>query len=385
LVELRRWFLAVLCVLGVCVGASVPAAANTGGAMASEPTPPAVITGIDCAARCSSLDAVQPGSLLRVRGTAMRQVGKVVFLGARGGADDVVAPALRARVKSVDVLVPAQAQSGPLMALNADGVQSVQSRAAVSVQRAKAGGAALDVRVVGKQVFVGAARLARVDLLARQAMAVAVALVRLSDGAVVQGWPLGMLAPGVVQTVTWDGTVAGVSQPIGRYEFRVFSQITGAQAAQTPAPLATGAFDLVDHKFPVRGKHTFGTGVAAFGAQRNGHTHQGQDVFAECGTPLVAARGGVVKLNQNEANAGNYIVIDGAGTDIDYVYMHLAAPSPLKKGATVLTGQAIGNVGDTGDAVGCHLHFEMWGKPGWYTGGQPFDPLPFLKAWDLYS
>jgi murein DD-endopeptidase MepM/ murein hydrolase activator NlpD len=384
-VELRRVFLAVLCVLGVGAGASVAAAASTGGAMATAPTPPAVITEISCVARCSSLDAAQSGSLLRVRGTAMSPVRTIVFLGARGAADDVVSPALRARIKSVDVLVPERALSGPLLAVNGDGGQSLPSRAAVSVQRAKASGAALDVRVVGKQVFVGAARLARVDLLAREPVAVAVALVRLSDGVVVQGWPLGLLTPGVVKTVTWDGTVAGVSQPIGRYEFRVFNQITGAQAAQTPTPLATGTFDLVDHKFPVRGKHTYGTGIAAFGAGRNGHTHQGQDVFAACGTPLVAARGGVVKLNQNEANAGNYLVIDGAGTDVDYVYMHMAERSPLQKGAKVMTGQSIGLVGDTGDAVGCHLHFEMWGKPGWYTGGSPFDPLPFLKAWDLYS
>ena len=41
-------------------------------------------------------------------------------------------------------------------------------------------------------------------------------------------------------------------------------------------------------------------------------------IFAACGTPMVAARGGVVKLNQNEANAGNYLVIDGAGTEVDY-------------------------------------------------------------------
>jgi murein DD-endopeptidase MepM/ murein hydrolase activator NlpD len=385
LVQLKRVFGAVLCVLGLAAGAAMPAAAATGGAMASDPKPLPAITEIACAARCSSLDAVAPGSLLRVRGTAMGGVRKVAFLGARGAADDVIAPALRARVKSVDVLVPERAPSGPVLAINSDGGQSAVSRAAVSVRRAQAGGSALDVRVVGKQVFVGAARPARVDLLARQSMAVAVALVRLSDGAIVQGWPLGILAPGIVKTVTWDGTLAGVSAPIGRYEFRVFNQGTGVQAAQTPAPLATGSFDLVDHKFPIRGKHTYGTGVAAFGAGRNGHTHQGQDVFAACGTPLVAARGGVVKLNQNEANAGNYIVIDGAGTDVDYVYMHMAAPSPLKKGATVMTGQAIGNVGDTGDARGCHLHFEMWGKPGWYTGGAPIDPVAALKAWDLYS
>jgi murein DD-endopeptidase MepM/ murein hydrolase activator NlpD len=353
--------------------------------MASEPTPPPVISEVACVVRCASLDAVAPGALLRLRGTAMKQISKIVFLGARGATDDVITPALRARVKSVDVLVPENATSGPVIAVNKDGTQSLASRAAVSVQRAKAGGAPLEVKVVGRRVFVGAERQARVDLLARQTVAVAIALVRLSDGAVVQGWPIGMLAPGVVKTVTWDGTIAGVSQPIGRYEFRVYNQATGAQAAQAPAPIAVGSFDLVDHKFPVRGKHSYGTGIAAFGAGRNGHTHQGQDVFAECGTPLVAARGGVVKLNQTEANAGNYIVIDGAGTDVDYVYMHLAERSPLKKGEIVLTGQPIGLVGDTGDAVGCHLHFEMWGKPGWYTGGTPFDPLPFLKAWDAYS
>jgi murein DD-endopeptidase MepM/ murein hydrolase activator NlpD len=372
--------------LGGSVTLAAPAAAqSTGGAMATEPTKVAVIAEVACVVRCASLDAVAPGALLRLRGTTMKSIDKVVFLGARGAADDVVAPALRARVKSVDVLVPEQAASGPLMAINRDGGQSLASRAAVSVQRAKTAGESLEVRVVGKRVFVGAERQARVDLLARQAVAVAVALVRLSDGVVVQDWPLGTLVPGVVRSVTWDGTIADVSQPIGRYEFRVYNQATGAQAAQAPAPLAVGSFDLVDHKFPVRGKHAYGTGMAAFGAGRNGHTHQGQDVFAECGTPLVAARGGIVKLNQVEANAGNYIVIDGAGTDVDYVYMHLAERSPLKRGALVMTGESIGLVGDTGDAVGCHLHFEMWGKPGWYTGGTPFDPLPFLKAWDAYS
>jgi murein DD-endopeptidase MepM/ murein hydrolase activator NlpD len=368
--------------LGFAVSAAAPASAGSGGAYASEAP---VITELACVARCASIDAVQAGSLLRVRGRAMSAVRKIVFLGARGAADDVTVAALRSRVKSADVLVPEQAPSGPLMAVNVDGAQSLASRAAVSIQRAKAGGAALEARVVGRRVFVAAARQARLDLLAKEPMSVAVALVRLSDGAAVQGWPLA-LAPGVVSTVTWDGTVGGVAQPVGRYEFRVLAQPAGAQAAQVAAaPLASGSFDLVDHKFPVRGRHTYGTGIAAFGAQRNGHTHQGQDVFAACGTPLVAARGGVVKLNQQEANAGNYLVIDGAGTDVDYVYMHLQAPSPLKKGAVVMTGQVIGAVGDTGDAVGCHLHFEMWSAPGWYTGGQPFDPLAALKLWDAYS
>ena len=381
----------VLCGLCVVVGAPAAAAssnpASSGGASASEG---AAIARVSCMARCATAGNVRAGSLLRLRGRRMRGVRKIVFLGAAGAPDDVLVQARRPRDTSVDVVVPDKALTGPLLAINRDGAQSAASRAAVAVQRIATSNAALDVSIVGQRVFLGAARQARVDLLARQPLNAALALVRLSDGAVVMGWPLGLLAPGVVRTVTWDGTISGVPQPAGTYEFRVFDQPAAAQAAQAappapPAPLATASFDLVDHKFPVRGKHDFGEGMAAFGAGRNGHSHQGQDVFAACGTPLVAARGGIVKLNQNEGNAGNYLVIDGDGTDVDYVYMHMLERSPLKKGETVLTGQLIGQVGETGVASGCHLHFEMWGAPGWYTGGAPVDPLPSLLAWDAYS
>ena len=65
--------------------------------------------------------------------------------------------------------------------------------------------------------------------------------------------------------------------------------------------------------------------------------------------------------------------------------MHLKAPALVEKGERVRTGQPIGYVGDTGDARGCHLHFEMWSGPGWYSGGSPFDPLPDLLSWDKSS
>ncbi len=384
MVELKRFVVAGVCV--VCLSAPAGAsAARSGGAYASEP---ASITDVACVAGCAIADAAKAGSILRVRGSAMRSVAKIVFLGGGGHGDNVVVRVLKARHKSVDVAVPENASSGPLRAVNADGARSSASRAAVSVQRGAPSGA-LDVKVIGSRVFFDAARPARVDLLAREAIAVDVALVRIADGAVVQAWPL-QLAPSVVSSVLWDGRVAGAPQPAGRYAFRVFEAApvvvaAAAVAATAPVPLATAPFDLVDHKFPVRAAHAFGEGQAAFGADRVGRRHEGQDVFARCGTLLVAARGGIVKLNRFHSAAGNYLVIDGDGTELDYAYMHLRERSPLEKGARVLTGQAIGNVGDTGRANGCHLHFEIWSGPGWNTGGAPMDPLPFLQAWDAYS
>lgn len=193
--------------------------------------------------------------------------------------------------------------------------------------------------------------------------------------------------PEVPQSIRWDGaTNEGRPARNGKYSFRV--------SPQTPAPAARRAtsstalkigFSFYGYAFPVIGPHEFNLGEGRFGAPRAGHTHQGQDVMANCGLPLVAARGGEVQFAGFQAAAGNYIVIDGRGTLDDFMYAHLAHPSPLQTGETVRTGQPIGIVGETGDATACHLHFEMWGPPGWYQGGSPFDPLPFLKKWDKYS
>ncbi|HWT94373.1 MAG TPA: M23 family metallopeptidase [Solirubrobacteraceae bacterium] len=150
-----------------------------------------------------------------------------------------------------------------------------------------------------------------------------------------------------------------------------------SRAVVTPAAVPAGA----DGIFPVQGKHDFGTFVNTFGGGRG---HEGQDVLADCGTPLVAARGGTVQMNKFQANAGNYVVIQAAdGTS--QAYMHLRDPSPVQKGDAVVAGQPIGVVGQTGRASACHLHFEYWTAPGWYEGGKPIDPLPILQSWDTGS
>ncbi len=137
--------------------------------------------------------------------------------------------------------------------------------------------------------------------------------------------------------------------------------------------------------FPVPGPHTYPGPGGIFGAPRNGHLHQGQDVSAACNSKLVAAHGGIVSVNSFQASAaGYYIVIRSSLTGEDHVYMHLARPSWAAVGTTLTAGQQIGLVGATGDAVGCHLHFELWTVPGWQAG-IPYDPLPTLQNWDAYS
>ena len=136
------------------------------------------------------------------------------------------------------------------------------------------------------------------------------------------------------------------------------------------------------HVFPVDGPYTLGGDDASFGAPRGDHVHQGQDIAAARGTPVVAPYAGVVTwVRYQRGGAGHYVVLD-AGDRRDYVFMHLRRRSiPVAEGQRVLAGDQLGEVGNTGRSFGAHLHFEVW-VDGWYAkGGEPVDPLPLLQAW----
>jgi murein DD-endopeptidase MepM/ murein hydrolase activator NlpD len=138
--------------------------------------------------------------------------------------------------------------------------------------------------------------------------------------------------------------------------------------------------DLGPHRFPVAGPFDWGGPDGRFGAKRKGHRHQGQDLAAAAGTPVVAPYRGVVTAVEYQARgAGHYVVIHA--DDYDYVFMHLRTGSTVvKEGQRVRTGQRVGDVGSTGESSGPHLHFEVW-VGAWYAGGHPIDPLPLLEAW----
>ncbi|HEX3262365.1 MAG TPA: peptidoglycan DD-metalloendopeptidase family protein [Solirubrobacterales bacterium] len=206
--------------------------------------------------------------------------------------------------------------------------------------------------------------------------------VRRDDWKVVRVWRRDDLEPGSYQ-VRWNGvTRDDKTAAKGAYLFRVRT-MQGADLDRSRAKGDDRSVKLYPAKFPVRARHTYGDG---FGAPRAGHVHQGQDLLAKCGKRVVAARGGRVQYSGYQAGgAGNYVVIDGKADSHDYVYMHLKKRGP-HKGSRVHTGETIGRVGQTGDASGCHLHFEMWSRPGWYEGGHAMRTVTkHLKKWDHWS
>ena len=247
-------------------------------------------------------------------------------------------------------------------------------------------GSHVDAQVLATRVAFGGGQPAQLRYVAKgdKTLSVGVDLVRMPDGLQLAHWAPVEVAPGAENVVSWNGLAGGRVPRAGRYAFRVFVTIAGqtAQAGQADGPDAPTAFSFTPDVFPILGPHRFGDGAGRFGAGRSGYSHQGQDVFADCGTPLVAARGGKVKFAGSQSRAGNYIVIDADKTGRDYAYMHLRDPALFETGDRVATGQLLGYVGKTGDATACHLHFELWTSPGWYSGGRPVDPLPSLQAWD---
>jgi murein DD-endopeptidase MepM/ murein hydrolase activator NlpD len=365
------------------VPGSPPATANLYG----RPAPR--VKRVRCAESCDGPAIARAGALVRVAGRGLGRVEEVIFLGAAGEDDDASAAPRSVSRRALVARVPRTAPSGPVAVALGDGTRSPATRTSlvVGVVPVAIPAGVIDAEAQDRKVFFGGGRPAELSYVVggTEPAEVAVELVRAADGDVVASWKPGLVEPGVPQTVRWDGTTAGRVQHDGVYRFRVTATGASGARATSSAESAEDApeeFTFLRHRFPIAGAHEYGEGAAAFGGGRG---HQGQDVFAACGTPIVAARGGVVKFKQYHSRAGYYVVIDGARTGVDYSYMHLREAALVDAGERVETGQLIGFVGDSGRADGCHLHFEEWSAPGWYDGGSAFDPLPDLRAWDARS
>ena len=353
---------------------ALAAGSSTGGA--EVPDKPR-ISSVDCAAtaaaQCPTNGALAHGAAVLIRGSDLEATEEVVFRGKRGKKDDVSVKPRSAASNAVEATVPSSARTG-VIELRSTVVRPATSRGPVQVY------APPPVNMApGSKFFFDGIKRPRFTFEVSQPMEATVELVHAHDGSLVKSWTVAA-EPGIPATVTWGGKGAhGATTP---YQFRLVGE---ARTASTGRAARERTFSFFKHVFPIRGKHNLGytaTNNFGGGGQR---THKGQDMFAKCGTPLAAARGGTVEFAGYHSAAGYYMVIDGRDTGVDYVYMHMLGPAEVKQGKRVRTGQRIGRVGETGRATGCHLHFEMWSAPGWYTGGAAFDPLPHLKAWDRNS
>lgn len=154
---------------------------------------------------------------------------------------------------------------------------------------------------------------------------------------------------------------------------RQLAQAAPGRAAPAAAPAAASKAPIVaggDWLCPVAGPHAFSND---YGAPRGGgRAHEGNDILAEMGTPIVASVSGSVRQH-NASLGGRSYYLDGSD-GVTYFGTHMSA---YGASGQVSAGTVVGYVGDDGDAKGTpHLHFEM--HPG---GGGPVNPYPTLQKY----
>jgi murein DD-endopeptidase MepM/ murein hydrolase activator NlpD len=330
-----------------------------------------------CVERCAGPREAGAGATVRITGRNLAATSEVGF---PADAGEVTAVPFGLTGRSLQVVVPEGAVGGRPRVLDPNGRATSAPRVEIVPEaRLPAPGSftLASSRARPRTAFFDARRDARLRyrFSGFGRLDLRVAVVR--HGKAVHTWEQRDSAPFATHSIAWNGlTDRGDAAHRGRYRFRVGP--AGGEAHRA------GRIRFYDHLFPVRGAHSYGD---RFGVPRSGgRTHEGQDVWAGCGTRLEAARGGTVQFRgYSSALYGHYLVVDGRQTDRDYMYAHLIHPPTVKDGARVRTGERIGAVGRSGNArgEGCQLHFELW-PHGWHDG-RPQDPLGELRRWDGWS
>lgn len=149
---------------------------------------------------------------------------------------------------------------------------------------------------------------------------------------------------------------------IGQLAVMMQKDVPGASSflgGDTPVTTPTG--------WPTNGFISSGYGLRWNGAE----FHQGIDIAAEMGTPIVATADGVVTIaGWNAGGYGNMVDIDhGSGVSTRYGHASAVVVTP---GQRVRRGQIIAYVGSTGHSTGPHLHYEV------RLSGQPVNPTSYL-------
>ena len=109
-------------------------------------------------------------------------------------------------------------------------------------------------------------------------------------------------------------------------------------------------------------------------ARGNGRRHEGLDIFAPRGTPVLSATEGIVTRVGTNNLGGQVVWVLGPAGQRHY-YAHLDSYADIASGDRVQAGTVLGAVGNTGNARGTppHLHYGIYGREG------AFNPYPLLQ------
>lgn len=132
--------------------------------------------------------------------------------------------------------------------------------------------------------------------------------------------------------------------------------------------LAVAAAGCAIPRWPVDGPVTSVYGLRWRGALPE--VHRGVDIAVPQGTPVRAMAGGRVRFAGVQGDYGNVVWLDHGGAVLT-LYAHLSAIQ-VSAGQAVAPGEVVGLSGSTGNAVGPHLHFEVW------RWERQVDPVPLL-------
>lgn len=141
--------------------------------------------------------------------------------------------------------------------------------------------------------------------------------------------------------------------------------IAGLIAAALVGLALVLAVDRKRMAWPVRGTIT-----DPFGTPRNYGPHNGMDIAAPQGTPVVAPLDGIVSAVGSNATSGNFVRIQHAGA-LETAYAHLFRVF-VGKGETLRRGDEFAEVGSTGTSTGPHLHFVV------RVNGEAVNPMNYL-------
>jgi murein DD-endopeptidase MepM/ murein hydrolase activator NlpD len=142
---------------------------------------------------------------------------------------------------------------------------------------------------------------------------------------------------------------------------------TAVAPEPTAEPAGGGSGAL---QWPLAGPVVSGFGMRVHPIFGDSQMHTGLDIDANTGDPIGAAAAGTVIFVGWQDGYGNVVIVDH-GSDMSTVYAHMSVTG-TSEGASVTTGETVGQVGSTGYSTGPHLHFEV------RIEGTAVDPRQYL-------